>query len=220
MIPARTPAAPHRPRPGPHGGSPPAARAAPRPPDGATPPPRHRQSAAGSAHASWRKGAAAGDLDRVLQRLGQVGEEGAISCGGLEVMLRRQAAARGLLVDIGAVGDAQERVMRLVQSPISGNARHSSPPAAGPWHRPSPQGPARSPLGLGPALGRMALQLHIEAARIDPRQPRISACALGICPARINRPTGPSGPPVRQISPAPWAPDPPGHLRQLPARAR
>ena len=58
------------------------------------------------------EGAAAGDDERVVDRLRQVGEQGAHLGGGLEVVLGRQAAAL-LLADIGAAGDAEQRVVRL-----------------------------------------------------------------------------------------------------------
>ena len=61
-----------------------------------------------------REGAATGDLDGVFQGLGEVGEEGAHLGFGLEIVLRGQAAAGLLLVDIGALGDADQRVVGLV----------------------------------------------------------------------------------------------------------
>ena len=58
-------------------------------------------------------GAAHGDLDRVLDRLGNVGEERRHLLLGLEVMLGREAAA--VLGDQHlALGDADQRVMRGV----------------------------------------------------------------------------------------------------------
>ena len=59
------------------------------------------------------EGAALGDLDRVGQRLGQVGEQRRHLLGGLEVMLARQPAPV-VLDDVAALGDAQQRVVRLV----------------------------------------------------------------------------------------------------------
>ena len=58
-------------------------------------------------------GAAAGDLHRRGNGLGQIGEQGRHFAGGLETVLRRQAAAV-LLHDIGAVGHAEQRVMGFV----------------------------------------------------------------------------------------------------------
>ncbi len=59
------------------------------------------------------EGAAAGDLDRVLDRLGQVGELRRHLGRGLEAVLARQAAAV-VEADEGAVGDAEQRIVRLV----------------------------------------------------------------------------------------------------------
>ena len=59
------------------------------------------------------EGAAARDLDRVLERFRQIGELRRHFGGGFEAMLARQAAAV-VLADEGAVGDAEQRVVRLV----------------------------------------------------------------------------------------------------------
>ncbi len=60
------------------------------------------------------KGTALGDLDGVFQRLGQIGEQHRHFLRCLEIMLRSQAAARLLLVDIGPFRDADHRVVRLI----------------------------------------------------------------------------------------------------------
>ena len=59
------------------------------------------------------EGAALGDLDGVGQRLRQVRKQLGHLLGGLEEVLARQAAAL-VLRDVGALGDAQQRVVRLV----------------------------------------------------------------------------------------------------------
>jgi hypothetical protein len=59
------------------------------------------------------EGAALGDLDRVLDRFGQIGELRRHLGRRFETMLARQPPAI-LLRDEGAVGDAEQRVMRLV----------------------------------------------------------------------------------------------------------
>ena len=59
------------------------------------------------------EGAALGDLDGVGQRLRQVGEQLRHLLGGLEEVLARQAPPV-VLGDVVAVGDAQQRVVRLV----------------------------------------------------------------------------------------------------------
>ena len=58
------------------------------------------------------EGAAAGDLDGVLDRLGQIGEQLGHLPRALEIMLGAQAPP---LVhrDIASLGDADQRVMRL-----------------------------------------------------------------------------------------------------------
>ena len=58
-------------------------------------------------------GAALGDLDGVVQGLRQVGEQLRHLVGGLEVVLARQPAPL-VLDDIGALGDADQRIVRLV----------------------------------------------------------------------------------------------------------
>ena len=59
------------------------------------------------------KGAASGDFDGVFNRFGQVGEQDRHFLGRFEIVVRRQPAARLGLVDIGALGDADQRVMGL-----------------------------------------------------------------------------------------------------------
>ena len=58
-------------------------------------------------------GAAQRDLDAVVERLLEIGEQRAHFGAGLEAMLRRQAAAVGG-ADHRSFGDAQQRVLRLV----------------------------------------------------------------------------------------------------------
>ena len=59
------------------------------------------------------EGAALRDLDRVGERLGQIGEQRRHLGAGLEVMLGRELAPVGLGQQ-AAFGDADQRVMRLV----------------------------------------------------------------------------------------------------------
>ena len=59
-------------------------------------------------------GAAPRDLHRHLHRLGQVGEQRRHLVRVLEAMLRRQPPPRLLLVDIRAVGDADQRVVGVM----------------------------------------------------------------------------------------------------------
>ena len=58
-------------------------------------------------------GAASGDDDRIVNSFGQVGEKLTHICRRLEVMLLRQAAALSFR-HIGAAGDAEQRIVRLV----------------------------------------------------------------------------------------------------------
>ena len=66
----------------------------------------------------WPVGAAPGDLDRVGDRLRQVGEERGHLVGALEAVLGRQAPPRLLLVDIGAVGDADQGVVGIMHRTV------------------------------------------------------------------------------------------------------
>ena len=91
------------------------------------------------------EGAAAGDLDGARHRLGQVGEERDHLVLGLEAVLGGQPAARLLLVDVGAVGDAEQRVVGGVQRRGWGSARRWWRPAAGRGRRRGRRGRARSP---------------------------------------------------------------------------
>ena len=137
-------------------------------------------------------------------------------------MLRGQAAARLLLVNIGALGDADQRVMRLIHlrfREIDVVGRHQGQthligkfdmPAFGP----------RLGFGQTAALARMALQLDIKPLRIDRRQPLQDRAGLGALPGCQQAAQG-------TIRPAGQADQPLGmvgqfvqsHLRQLPALA-
>ena len=55
-----------------------------------------------------------GDFDGVFDRLGQIGEQRDHFLGGFEIVLRRQTAARFVLVNIGAFGDTDQRVVGFV----------------------------------------------------------------------------------------------------------
>ena len=59
-------------------------------------------------------GAALCNLDRVFNRLGQISEECHHLFGGFEIMLRCQDTAWFLLIDIGPLRNADQRVMRLI----------------------------------------------------------------------------------------------------------
>ncbi len=60
------------------------------------------------------KRAALGDFDRILNRFWQVGEERDHLLLRFEIVLRGQFAARVLLIHISAIGNANQRIMRLV----------------------------------------------------------------------------------------------------------
>ena len=157
-----------------------------------------------------RKGAAPGDFDGVFQRLGQVGKQRAHFGFGLEGMLRRQAPARGLLVNISAFGNADQRVMRLKhlglgeidivgchqrQIHLIGQADKALLGQA--FRR-----------GCLPAVAWMALQLHIKALRIDRSQPRQHRPRLRPLP-------GLQEPPHRPVRATGQADQPGGILRQI-----
>ncbi len=114
-----------------------------------------------------RERAAAGDLDAIVQRLGQVGEQDRHFLGRLEIVLRRQAAAGLGLIDIGLFGDADQRVMGLEHfgpgeiDVVRGDQRQFL--SIGKLD----QSAFRHGLGLRQlaVLGRMALQFDIESGR-------------------------------------------------------
>ena len=59
------------------------------------------------------EGASPGDIDRIVTGLGQIGEEGAHVGCGLEVVFSGHPPTL-VLADKGAIGDAQQRIMRRV----------------------------------------------------------------------------------------------------------
>ena len=113
------------------------------------------------------EGAAARDLDRVFQRLRQVGEQRRHFLGRLQIMLRRQAAPGFLLVDIGAFRDADHRVMRLIHlrlgkiDVVRGDQRQAK--VIGQLHMAA----FAQPFGIrkAAAFARVALQLDIKSRR-------------------------------------------------------
>ena len=135
-------------------------------------------------------------------------------------MLRRQAAARGLLVDIGPLGNADQRVMRLVhlgfgeidiigchQRQIHLIGQFDEPLLGQPFRR-----------GSLPAVAGVALQLHIEALRIDRSQPRQHRPRLRPLPRLQKPPHRPVRPPGQADQPGGMARQLlQGHLRQLAA---
>ena len=135
---------------------------------------------------------------------GRSAKSATISSWRLEAVLGRQPPARLLLVDVGAVGDADQRVVGVVHR------------AVGEVHvvgRDERQvevvGEADEP-GLGRLLDRRArravlgVPLHLDVE--PPGEERRRAARRAPRPARRGRrgsarPSGPSAPPVRQISP-------------------
>ena len=113
-------------------------------------------------------GAAFRDLDGVLQSLGQIGEKGRHLVGGLQIVLRSEAAAGFLLVDISALGDADQRVMGLVHvglreiNVVGGDQGQTQRIG----HLDMAAFGRTFGLGILPALARMALQLDIEPVGI------------------------------------------------------
>jgi len=106
------------------------------------------------------EGAAAGDNQRVLYGLGQIAEQFAHLGGRFEIVFRGQAAAI-FLGDIAALGDADQRVMRLVHGRIGeerligGDQRQVVP--IGQFHQLRLDAVFR--------LQTMALQLDVKAPR-------------------------------------------------------
>ena len=145
-----------------------------------------------------REGAAAGDLDGVLHRLWQVGEQHRHVLGRLEVVLRGQAAAGLRLVHIGLFGDADQRVMGLEHvglgeiHVIGGHQRQGfrigqvDQPAFG-------RGLGRHQLAV---LAGMALQFDVEPGRKGPVQAvgkRIGLVALPLRDQQAQRTGGAAG---------------------------
>ena len=60
------------------------------------------------------EGTAFGDLDRIGNRFRQIGEQAGHFLLRFEVMFRRQAAACFLLIDIGPIGNTDQRVMGVI----------------------------------------------------------------------------------------------------------
>ena len=170
-----------------------------------------------------RKGAAAGDFDGIVDRLGQVGEQDGHLLGRFEVMLGRQAAAGVGLVDIGLFRDADQSVMRLVHrrlGEIDVVRRHQRQvPRIGQIDQPA--------LGRGlgghqlAILAGMALQFHIQAVAKGRGQPVGQRLGLGHLPLRDQQAQRtdsapcqadqPLGPPAQLID---------GHMRQRAALAQ
>ena len=156
------------------------------------------------------EGAAPRDLHRILQRLGQIGEQRAHLCLGLQIMLRRQAAARLALVDIGPFRDADQRIMRLVHlgfgeiDVIRGDQRQAH--LIGHLDKAA----LRRGLGLGqpPALAGMALQFHVKPVAETGRQPLHQRARLRTLPLLQE-------PPHRPLGPARQADQPGGVTLQL-----
>ena len=103
------------------------------------------------------KGAAAGDLDGVLHRLGQVREQNGHVAGGLEVVLRGQAAAGTRLVHHRPFADADQRVvgaehLGLGKIHVVGGDQRQAQVIGDVDHR---------PLGRGLGRDRLAIVLHV-----------------------------------------------------------
>jgi hypothetical protein len=127
-------------------------------------------------------GAAAGNFDGVLQRLGQIGEKGHHLGFGLEVVLRRQAAARLLLVDIGALGDADQGVVRLVHLGLGEVDVVGGDDGKAQFVR-EIDGPAFSPrlvFRQCAAGSGVSLEFDVEAVRVDLRQALQDRAGLGV----------------------------------------
>ncbi len=134
--------------------------------------------------------ATAGDLDRIVERLGQVRELRRHLGRRLEPMLARQAAAVILRYE-APIGDAEQRIMRLVHRGgtevhvIGGNQRQISGIGQVDQRR----------FG-GPFLRQVVtLQFDIEAIVEDRRQPIQQRCSGIGLPFQQQRVDGPARPP-------------------------
>ena len=113
------------------------------------------------------EGTAAGDLDRVFNSLGQIGEQRRHLLSGLEVMLCAEPAPGLLLVNIGPFGDADQRVVGFIKlgfRKIDVVRRHERKALCICHFDETTLG---KPLRFGqPSVHRMSLKLDIEAVRI------------------------------------------------------
>ena len=144
------------------------------------------------------EGAAQRDLDAVVERLRQIGEQRAHFGAGLEAMLGRQAAAVGG-ADQRAFGDAQQRVVRLVIvgggeiGLVGGDQRQARA------HRRDRSAPARRGAR---SPGRGAAIRHRAGRRTAARAASAALRASSGRPSASARSIGPAGPPVSAIRPS------------------
>ncbi len=106
------------------------------------------------------EGAAPSDQHRVVHRVGQVGKQRAHLRAGLEVVLRRQAAALGVR-DMRALRDTDQRVVRLVH--VGSEEKHLVCGHQGQIERFGK--PDHPRFGHRLHVQPVAHQLHVEASR-------------------------------------------------------
>ena len=150
-------------------------------------------------------GTAACDFQSVFKGLGQIGEKRRHLGRSLEIVLLGQFPPVGLLIDIGPLGNADQRIVGLVHlgiGEIDIVGRHQGQlHGIGHFdHRTLRQALG---LGQGPRLGRVALQFDVKAVGKDLGKPRHQRLGLLTppCPAkppnRTIRPPGQADQPVR-----------------------
>ena len=119
---------------------------------------------------------------------GRSANSAAIVVGGLHPRLGRGAAAVGA-VDIGRIGDAQHRVVRVVEAGLGEAGTGWSRPAAGRAHRRDRSAPPRPP----PRSRRRAAPARYRAdRRTAPAGGRHKRAAWSACPSASSRASAPS----------------------------
>ena len=167
--------------------------------------------------------AAPRDLDGVLDRLGQILEQSHHLVGGLEAMIGRQAPPRLLLVDIGAVRDADQRVVGVMHAPVREMhviGRHQRQvEIVGEAHQSRLGRQFRSRAAR--AVLRMPLHLDIEPvaeSRLEPFRERRGLVRVPVGDQRAERPVRASGQTDQPLGMRLQSLD--RDMRQAPARTR
>ena len=166
--------------------------------DGAAPSAAARSAAGSACASSGRRRSAARSRPCAASASGRSANSAAISARRLETVLRRQPAAVGL-GDEPALGDADQRVVRLVILARREERLVGRRPAAGRGHRRDRSAPARrasAPACRGAAARHRAGRRTVRCSRAQRRRREFRL------PAGDGRSSGPPGPPVSAIRPS------------------
>ena len=143
--------------------------------------------------------AAPGDHQSIRERLGQVGEQLSHLGGALQPVLRGRPPPLGL-GDLGAVGNAQQDVVRLPLGRLDELHVVGGDQGQLAFDRQVDQ----RRLDLVLHLEAVAHQLDVETTGESSRSRSSNPSARPRLPLASARPTGPSGPPVSAIRPSPY----------------